>query len=127
MLNKVKNLKPLDGEVKKLDEFDLIIADESGPLSLAGVMGGEFSGVTEKTKNIFIECAWFNPSRVRKTSKKFGMKTDASYFFERGADIENTEEIIDLTIELLLENAGGSLEIVKYFDEYPDTCRKAES
>jgi len=121
---KGEELKPLDGEVKKLDETDLIIADEKGPLSLAGVMGGEFSGVTKKTKNIFIECAWFNPSRVRKTSKRFGMKTDASYIFERGADIENTEEIIDLTIELLLGNAGNSIEIIEYFDEYSEPVEK---
>ena len=115
---KGESLKPLIGETRELKGSDLIIADETGPLALAGVMGGEFSGVTEKTKNIFIECAWFNPSRVRKTSKSFGMKTDASYIFERGADIENTEEIIDLTIELLLEYAGNSVEIIEYFDEY---------
>ncbi len=121
---KGESVKPLIGETRKLEGSDLIIADETGPLALAGVMGGEFSGVTEKTKNIFIECAWFNPSLVRKTSKRFGMKTDASYIFERGADIENTEEIIDLTIELLLEHAGNSIEIIEYFDEYSVSAEK---
>ncbi|MEN8222581.1 MAG: phenylalanine--tRNA ligase subunit beta [Acidobacteriota bacterium] len=121
---KGEKIKPLDGELKKLDESDLIIADVNGPLAIAGVMGGESSGVTENTKNIFIESAWFNPSRVRKTSKKFGMKTDASYLFERGADIENTEKVVDLTIDTLLKEVVSSPEIIKYFDVYPEPLKK---
>jgi len=121
---KGETLKPLAGEDKELLETDLVVADEKMPLSLAGVMGGEYSGVTESTRNIFIECAWFHPSRVRKTSKMHSMKTDASFLFERGANIDNTLEIIDLTIEQLLKETGGTVEIVDYFDEYPSPAEQ---
>ncbi len=109
----------LDGMVKNLNVADLVIADDKKAIAVAGVMGEENSGVSEKTTNIFIESAWFDPSRVRITSKKMGMKTDSSYLFERGADIENTSRIIDLTIDRIEEELGYLPEIIKYYDEYP--------
>ena len=114
----------LDGMVKKLDVADLVIADENKSIAVAGVMGEEHSGVSEKTVNIFIESAWFDPSRVRITSKKMGMKTEASYLFERGADVENTSRIIDLTIDRIEEELGYQPEIIQYFDEYPEKLKK---
>lgn len=114
----------LDGMAKKLDVADLVISDKNKSIAVAGVMGEEYSGVSEKTVNIFIESAWFDPSRVRITSKKMGMKTDASYLFERGADIETTSKIIDLTIDRIEEELGYQPEIIKYFDEYPGKLKK---
>jgi len=109
----------LNGERKKLDSSDLVIADAENPIALAGVMGGESSGVTSDTVDIFIESAWFDPSRIRKTSRKFGMKTDASYLFERGADIKNTNCIIDLTIQIIFDEMETDPDIIQYLDLYP--------
>src|SRR5260370_38959113 len=79
-------LKTLDGVDRKLSSEDLIIADANKPVALAGVMGGFDTMITEKTNNILIESAWFDPVAVRKTAKRLAMHTDASHRFERGAD-----------------------------------------
>ena len=78
----------LDGVERKLDATDLVIADAEGPMCIAGVFGGEGSGVTDATVNVFIEGAYFDPASVRKTSKRHQLQTDASFRFERGADPE---------------------------------------
>ncbi|HEX3740656.1 MAG TPA: phenylalanine--tRNA ligase beta subunit-related protein, partial [Terriglobales bacterium] len=85
-----ETLKTLDGINRKLSPDDLIIADAKKPVALAGVMGGFDTMITDKTKNILIESAWFDPVAVRKTAKRHGLHTDASHRFERGADFAAT-------------------------------------
>jgi phenylalanyl-tRNA synthetase beta chain len=103
-------LKTLDGVERKLHPEDLIIADAKKPVALAGVMGGLDSAISNSTKNILIESAWFDPSTVRKTARIHGMHTDASHIFERGADWGATALACDRVAELILATAGGELE-----------------
>ncbi len=105
-----ETLKTLDGIERKLTPEDLVIADAVKPIALAGVMGGFDTMITAKTKNILIESAWFEPSTVRKTSRRHGLHTDASHRFERGADFEATIKACDRVAVLLLESAGGKLD-----------------
>lgn len=114
----------LDGMSVSLGKADVVIADKSSPIALAGVMGGKESGVTEKTRNIVIESAWFNPSRVRRTSKKLGLKTDSSFLFERGADIDITKTIVEVVLEMIRKDQGKELEISDVFDFYPGEKKK---
>ena len=102
-------LKTLDGVDRKLTTDDLVIADAEKPVALAGVMGGFDSMITEKTKNVLIESAWFDPATVRSMAKRHGMHTDASHRFERGADWGITPVACDRVAELILETAGGEL------------------
>src|SRR5262249_42768110 len=81
-----ETLKTLDGVERRLHPEDLIIADAVKPVALAGVMGGWDTMITEKTRNVLIESAWFDPATVRRTARRHGMHTDASHRFERGAD-----------------------------------------
>ncbi len=103
-------LKTLDGVERKLTKDDLVIADARKPVALAGVMGGEDTKVTETTKNILIEAAWFEPDAVRKTARRHGLHTDASHRFERGADYETTKLAAGRVAQLILESAGGHVE-----------------
>ena len=80
------------------------------PVSLAGVMGGFDTMITDKTRNILIESAWLDPGTVRKISRRHGLHTDASHRFERGADFEATVLACDRVAELILESAGGELD-----------------
>ncbi len=82
-----ETLVDLDGRTLELKPDMLVIADESRPVALAGVIGGQASGITESTRDVFIESANFDPVAIRKTAKTLGLSTDASYRFERGADI----------------------------------------
>jgi phenylalanyl-tRNA synthetase beta chain len=102
-------LKTLDGVDRKLTADDLVIADANKPVSLAGVMGGFDSMITERTKNVLIESAWFDPATVRSMAKRHGMHTDASHRFERGADWGITPLACDRVTQLILESAGGEL------------------
>ena len=104
-----ETLKTLDGVDRKLTTDDLVIADAEKPVALAGVMGGFDSMITEKTKNVLIESAWFDPATVRSMAKRHGMHTDASHRFERGADWGITPVACDRVAELILETAGGEL------------------
>ena len=81
-----EKLQLLDGTEKTLVAEDLVVADEVKALALAGVMGGWDSRVTEATKNILVEAAWFDPAAIRASSRRHGLHTDASHRFERGAD-----------------------------------------
>ena len=102
-------LKTLDGVDRKLTTDDLVIADAKKPVALAGVMGGFDSMITEKTKNVLIESAWFDPATVRSMAKRHLMHTDASHRFERGADWGITPVACDRVAELIVETAGGEL------------------
>jgi phenylalanyl-tRNA synthetase beta chain len=102
-------LRTLDGVDRKLSPDDLVIADANKPVALAGVMGGFDSMITEQTKNVLIESAWFDPATVRSMAKRHGMHTDASHRFERGADWGITPLACDRVAELILASAGGEL------------------
>ena len=104
-----ETLKTLDGVDRKLSPDDLIIADADRPVALAGVMGGFDTMITERTRNVLIESAWFDPVAVRKTSRRHGMHTDASHRFERGADFAATTVACARVAQLILESAGGEL------------------
>ncbi|WP_422861400.1 phenylalanine--tRNA ligase subunit beta [Flagellimonas sp. W118] len=113
----------LDDVERELHEDDLMICDSEKPMCIAGVFGGSFSGVTENTTSIFLESAYFNPISVRKTAKRHGLNTDASFRFERGIDIDMTEYALKRAAALIREIAGGDIssEVVdlypKKFDE----------
>jgi phenylalanyl-tRNA synthetase beta chain len=102
-------LKTLDGVDRKLTTEDLVISDANKPVALAGVMGGFDAMITEKTKNVLIESAWFDPATVRSMAKRHGMHTDASHRFERGADWGITPVACDRVAELILGTAAGEL------------------
>jgi phenylalanyl-tRNA synthetase beta chain len=104
-----ETLKTLDGVVRKLTPEDLVIADAKKPIGLAGVMGGFDTMITDKTRNILIESAWFDPATVRRMSRRHALHTDASHRFERGADFESTILSCDRVAELILESGGGEL------------------
>ncbi len=103
-------LKTLDGVDRKLTTEDLVIADAKKPVALAGVMGGFDTMISERTKNVLIESAWFDPATVRSMAKRHGMHTDASHRFERGADWGVTPLACDRVAELILQSAGGELQ-----------------
>jgi phenylalanyl-tRNA synthetase beta chain len=104
-----ETLKTLDGVERKLSAEDLVVADGKKPVGLAGVMGGFDTMITEKTKNILIESAWWDPVTVRRMSKRHGIHTDASHRFERGADFESTVASTNRVAELILASGGGTL------------------
>jgi phenylalanyl-tRNA synthetase beta chain len=99
----------LDGIERSLNEEDIMICDNQGPLCIAGVFGGLHSGVSESTNAIFLESAYFNPVSIRKTAKRHGLSTDASFRFERGIDPEITEYALKRAAILIVEVAGGEI------------------
>lgn len=111
----VKNCKEgtpfvtLDNIERKLSADDLMICNAEGPMCIAGVFGGAGSGVKTETQNVFLESACFNPVSVRKTSKRHGLKTDASFRFERGTDPEITVYALKRAALLIKEVAGGEI------------------
>ncbi len=109
MPNKTKFVT-LDEQEHELSENDLIICNSEGGMCIAGVFGGLESGVTEKTTDIFLESAYFNPTWVRKTARRHGLNTDSSFRFERGADPMNTVYVLKRAALLVKELAGGTIE-----------------
>lgn len=109
----------LDDIERELHEDDLMICDTEKPLCIAGVFGGLNSGVTENTSNIFLESAYFNPITVRKTAKRHGLNTDASFRFERGIDPNITEYALKRAALLIVEIAGGEI-TSDISDSYPN-------
>ena len=99
----------LDEKEWKLSASDLMICSDSSPICIAGVYGGLYSGVTNTTTNIFLESAWFNPSSIRKTSLRYGLRTDAATRFEKGTDISNTVAVLKRAALLIKEVAGGEV------------------
>ncbi|MEX2581429.1 MAG: phenylalanine--tRNA ligase subunit beta [Verrucomicrobiales bacterium] len=116
-----ESFSALDGEIYELSGADMVIADGAKAIALAGVMGGEDTGVTEATVDVLIESAYFTPSAVRRTARRHGLHSDSSYRFERGTDPHQVEGASDLAIELILELAGGRVddEIVVRGDKPP--------
>lgn len=109
----------LDEVERELHEEDLMICDEEKPMCIAGVFGGIHSGVTEDTSAIFLESAFFDPVSIRKTAKRHGLNTDASFRFERGIDIENVEFSLRRAAILIKEIAGGEI-TSDIIDLYPN-------
>lgn len=99
----------LDGIERELHEEDLMICDAEKPMCIAGVFGGEHSGVTEETTSIFLESAYFDPVSIRKTAKRHTLNTDASFRFERGIDPNITEYALIRAVLLIQECAGGEV------------------
>src|SRR5215467_10412770 len=102
-------LKTLDGVNRQLTSEDLVVCDARKPVGLAGVMGGYDTMITEKTRNVVIESAWWDPGIVRRMSRRHGLHTDASHRFERGADFESTVISSDLVAQMILHSGGGEL------------------
>ncbi|MEE9363388.1 MAG: phenylalanine--tRNA ligase subunit beta [Cellulophaga sp.] len=108
----------LDGVERELHEEDLMICDTEKPMCIAGVFGGINSGVTEATRSIFLESAYFDPISIRKTAKRHALNTDASFRFERGIDINNVEYCLQRAAILIKEITGGDISSDIY-DLYP--------
>jgi phenylalanyl-tRNA synthetase beta chain len=108
----------LDGITRELREEDLMICDTEKPICIAGVFGGLHSGITEKTTAIFLESAYFSPVTIRRTAKRLGLNTDASFRFERGIDINITKYAM-LRAALLIQEIAGGLVTSAIVDVYP--------
>ncbi len=102
-----ETLTLLDGKEVTFDDNTLLITDGSGPVAIAGVMGGERSGVQTDTRDVFLECAFFHPLAIAGTARQYGLATDASHRYERGVDYELQHLAVDRATELLLEIVGG--------------------
>ena len=113
----------LDGVERTLSSADLMIANAEKAMCLAGVFGGEESGVTEATEDVFLESAYFNPVSVRKSSKRHGLKTDASFRYERGADPLVVDYAARRAALLIQEIAGGTI-VGKVQEFYPEKIEK---
>ena len=99
----------LDGVERTLTARDLMICNAEEPMCIAGVFGGLDSGVTEQTQNVFLESATFHPTWIRKTARRFGLNTDASFRFERGLDANQTMDVLKYAALLIQEVAGGTI------------------
>jgi phenylalanyl-tRNA synthetase beta chain len=115
----------LDGVERKLNAADLMICNGDMPMCIGGVFGGLTSGVTETTQNVFLESAYFNPVSIRKTAKRHGLNTDASFRFERGCDPTNAIYVLKRCALLIQEVAGGSISS-NIVDIYPTEVKPFE-
>ncbi len=117
-----ENLKLLDGREIELTPDVMVIADERSALALAGVMGGEDSGISAATTDVFLEVAFFNPNAVAGRGRRYGIITDASQRYERGVDPELQERAMERATQLLIECAGGKaapVVVTRAKDSYP--------
>ena len=117
------SFETLDGVKRTLDSTDLMICDASKPLCIAGVMGGDYSGISPQTTSVFIESAYFDPISIRKTAKRHGLNTDASFRFERGVDPKISTLALKQVSALIIDLASGyiSSEIQRFetpFDQH---------
>ncbi len=118
-------IRTLDGMERKLHDCDMVICNADGPMCIAGVFGGEDSGVSDSTVDVFIEGAYFDPVSVRKTAKSQTLSTDASFRFERGADPEAALYAAKRAALLILEVAGGQV-VGKVREVYPQPIPRAQ-
>ena len=107
-----ESMKTIDGEKRAIDADTVVIADAERAVGLGGVMGGAESEIRDTTRNVLLEVAWFEPSFIRRTARRLGMKTDASYRFERRVDPNDTVAVIETAAQLIVELAGGTREPV---------------
>jgi len=115
----------LDGVERTLSAEDLMICNEKEPMCIAGVFGGLESGVTESTTSVFLEAAYFNPVSIRRTARRHGLNTDASFRYERGCDPNSTLYVLKYAAQLVKELAGGKVSS-DIFDIYPKKIENNE-
>ena len=113
-----EKIETIDGRERALDDSMLVIADAVRPVAVAGVMGGKDTEVTEATTAVLLESAWFDPSSVRRTSRKLGLSSESSFRFERGVDMEGVEKALEMAAHLINKLAGGWV-ARGTIDEYP--------
>ncbi|MBU4354121.1 MAG: phenylalanine--tRNA ligase subunit beta, partial [Proteobacteria bacterium] len=113
-----RSFTTLDGVERPLDPETLLICDAEGPVALAGIMGGLDSEVTGSTTRVLLESAYFNPRTTRRTAKRLGLSTEASYRFERGVDPDGVIHALERATQLMCEVGGGQV-AAKRLDEYP--------
>jgi phenylalanyl-tRNA synthetase beta chain len=101
--------RTLDGDDRKLVSGDILICDGSGPVAIAGIMGGENSEITENTKDIALESAFFNPLLIRQTARRLGIRSEASLRFEKGIDLDNVDFAAERAMFLMNATAGGTV------------------
>jgi len=106
---KGERVEALDGKTYEVNEDICVIADDSGPIGLGGVMGGQSTAVSETTKNVFLEAAWFDPLRTARTGRTTGIISDARYRFERGVDLNSCLEGLQMAVTLIKDNGGGKV------------------
>ena len=112
-----RSMMTLDGVERELDEDTLLIWDAAAPVAVAGIMGGAGSSVTESTKNVFLESAYFTPTSIRRSSRMLGLKSESSYRFERGTDRVFLEQALNRAALLIAELGGGMVSDI--VDTYP--------
>ena len=115
----------LDGVARKLSGEDLMICNAEEPMCMAGVFGGLDSGISENTKNVFLESACFNPVSIRKSAKRHNLHTDAAFHYERGCDANNTVYVLKRAAMLIKEVAGGEISS-EIIDVYPSVVDKKQ-
>src|SRR4029079_2922772 len=113
----------LDGKTHTVDETMCVIADDRAVLGFGGILGGEETGCTPETKNILIECAYFDPLRTAATGRKAGVQSDARYRFERGVDPAFIKPGLDLATSMMMEVAGGKPSKAKIAGAPPESRR----
>tara|TARA_B100000959_G_scaffold287499_1_gene373124 strand:- start:254203 stop:256593 length:2391 start_codon:yes stop_codon:yes gene_type:complete len=113
----------LDGKTYTLNPSSLVIADKKGAVALAGIMGGENSEVSKKTRNVILEAAFFDPAVTRRTAKSLNISTEASFRFERGTDIDGLIYAVDRAADLMAQLGGGSI-LCGRVDKYPKKIQK---
>ncbi|MGB9702008.1 MAG: phenylalanine--tRNA ligase subunit beta [Candidatus Kapaibacteriota bacterium] len=123
--NEKEKFTTLDSKERILDSEMLMICDAKKSIAIAGVMGGENSEITNSTKNVLLEAAYFQPSSIRRTAKKLGIQSEASYRFERGVDIDNLEFVANRAAQLIAELSGGTV-LNGTIDIYPNKITKNE-
>ncbi len=106
--NAGEKMKTLDGVLRTFTDDDLLICDGEGPVAIAGIMGGERSGVSQDTKRVLLECANFQPSGIRRTARRLGLHTESSHRFERGTDVEVVPEALAHAASLVARLGGGA-------------------
>ena len=121
-----ETLLALDGKTYTLDERMCVIADDAGPLGLGGIMGGEATGCSEETTDVFIECAWFDPARTAETGRRTGIVSDARYRFERGVDPASVPTGLDVATQWVVDLCGGEASMPVEAGTVPETDRIIE-
>jgi len=119
---KGQSFTTLDNQIRELDDSTLMICDGEQAVAIAGIMGGLHSEITEKTRSVLIESAYFNPTMIRRSSKKISLSTEASYRFERGIDIEGVDKALKRSLMLISQIAGGEI-ANGIIDLYPEPWR----